>query len=276
MTTTTAHAARAARVAAAVENYLGRDACEDGIEHANKDVDAAAHARSAASAAVRALPEGDPQYPIATARYQAARARFEAARAAVQMAEATRNKLRAVAEAFAWDDEADTIAQGNPHDPHTPQSAAWAAGYGHAERGQDFMYHRPEAARATFGDCAGQYRDGYEAATQQPAPAQGGQAAEAADLEDDDWRAEALKSRVEAILGDDFTVAVNPHSDFPSVEIDTVLGGAIEFVGFDPETGKYQATQWVVGPCGEGREDTAFDTLTAAVEHARKGTTREE
>jgi hypothetical protein len=83
----------------------------------------------------------------------------------------------------------------------------------------------------------------------------------------------SLKTAAQKILGDDFTVAENPHSDFPSVEIDTFAGSAMEYVGFDPETGKYQATQWVIGPCGEGREDTAFETLTEAVEHARKGTT---
>lgn len=272
----TTHADRADRVAAVARNYPAREAAEADLARARARATEADLERYAAADAVQALSDSDPQTRIALARFWAERARWEAATASVAMAEVMCQKLRASAEASAWDVEINTITQGNPHTPHTPQNEAWAQGYADARRGRDSLYSRPEFARATFGDCAPHYRDGYEASTQRSATAQSGPTAKTAYLVAVDGRAEALKSRVEAILGDEFTVAVNPHSDFPSVEIDTVLGSAIEYVGFDPETGKYQATQWVVGPYGEGREDTAFETLTEAVEHARKGTTREE
>jgi hypothetical protein len=90
-----------------------------------------------------------------------------------------------------------------------------------------------------------------------------------------EYRVEALKAEVEAILGDDFTVAVNPHSDFPSVEIGTFSGSGLDYVGRDPETGKFYATQEVEdGPYGWYREDAEFATLAEAVGYAREGVMR--
>ena len=272
MTITITHSERAARVAAAVKDYIGRDGCESAIEHASKEIDAAARARSAASASVRSLSEDDPTFPAATARYHAACARFEAARAAAAMAEATRNKLRAVTEASAWDDEAATIVQGNPHTPHTPQNAAWAEGYDDAERGHDSLYSRPEFARATFGDCAANYRGGYEAASPGLPVAEHVSAAWEA-IGQASAQVETLRSVAQALLGDGFTVAIHPDSDSPAVEI-AAGNGALEYVAIS-ETGRYSATQWTEDSLyGPGVDDAEFDTLEEAVEHARVGTTR--
>jgi hypothetical protein len=85
--------------------------------------------------------------------------------------------------------------------------------------------------------------------------------------------AATLSTQVEAILGEDYYVAINPAGDFPNVEIGTT-GGGIEYVALTAEPGRYYATQWTDGPYGGGREDNEFDTLAEAVEFARVGTTR--
>jgi hypothetical protein len=269
MSITTTHIDRAARVAAAVEEHIGQETCEAVRERAGKEADDAAREGSAAGKAVRALTEGDPEWPVATARYHAARARFEAARAAFEMAEATCKKQRAVAEAAAWDNEADTVEQGNPHTPHTPQNAAWAEGRSDAERGHDSVYSRPDFARAAFGDYADHYRDGYEAATP------GRPAAERPPVPEGERGidAETLQAKVQALLGDGFSVAIYPNADYPAVEINPG-NGALESVALT-ESGRYYATQWAESGVDGQDDDAEFDTLAEAVEYARVGTTRE-